>query len=46
MKQDEAHIIQEILNGKADRYEYFLYQYGQQVYALVARIVSFQEDAE
>jgi RNA polymerase sigma-70 factor (ECF subfamily) len=46
MKQDEAHIIQEILNGKADRYEYFLDQYGQQVYALVARIVSCQEDAE
>ena len=46
MKPDEAHIIQEILNRKADRYEYFLDQYGQQVYALVARIVSCQEDAE
>lgn len=46
MKQDEAHIIQEILNGKTALYEYFLDKYGQQVYLLVARIVSCQEDAE
>ena len=46
MKHDEAHIIQEILNGKTNRYEYFLDKYGQQVFALVARIVSCQEDAE
>ena len=46
MKQDEAHIIQEILKGKTDRYEYFLNQYGQQVFSLVARIASCQEDAE
>ena len=46
MKHDEAHIIQEILNGKTNRYEYFLDKYGQQVFAWVARIVSCQEDAE
>lgn len=46
MKHDEAHIIQEILNGKTNRYEYFLDKYSQQVFALVARIVSCQEDAE
>ena len=46
MKHDEAHIIKEILNGKTNRYEYFLDKYGQQVFAWVARIVSCQEDAE
>ncbi|MBP3679896.1 MAG: RNA polymerase sigma factor [Bacteroidaceae bacterium] len=46
MKHDEAHIIQEILNGKTALYEYFLDRYGQQVFLLVARIVSCQEDAE
>lgn len=46
MKQNEAHIIQEILNGKTALYEYFLDKYSQQVYLLVARIVSCQEDAE
>lgn len=46
MKQDEVHIIHEILGGKTSRYEYFLDKYGQQVFALVARIVSCQEDAE
>lgn len=46
MKHDEAHIIQEILNGKTSLYEYFLNKYGQQVFLLVARIVSCQEDAE
>ncbi len=46
MKQDEAHIIQEILDGKTDRFEYFLNQYGQQVFRLVVRIVSSPEDAE
>lgn len=46
MKSTEAHIIREILNGKTNRYEYFLDKYGQQVFALVARIVSCQEDAE
>ena len=46
MKKEEAHIIKEILNGKTEQYEYFLGRYGQQVFVLVDRIVSCQEDAE
>lgn len=46
MKKEEAHIINEILNGKTELYEYFLGRYGQQVFVLVDRIVSCQEDAE
>ena len=46
MKKEEAHIIKEILNGKTEQYEYFLDRYGQQVFVLVVRIVSCQEDAE
>ena len=46
MKHDEAHIIQEILGGKTSQYEYFLDRYGRQVFLLIARIVSCQEDAE
>ena len=46
MKKEEAHIIQEILKGKTEQYEYFLDRYGQQVFVLVDRIVSCQEDAE
>ena len=46
MKKNEAHIIKEILNGKTEQYEYFLDRYGQQVFVLVDRIVSCQEDAE
>ena len=46
MKQDEAHIIQEILNGKTSQYEYFLDRYSQQIYLLVVRIVACEEDAE
>ena len=46
MKKSETHIIQEILNGKTEQYEYFLDRYGQQVFVLVDRIVSCQEDAE
>ena len=46
MKKEEAHIIKEILNGKTEHYEYFLDRYGQQVFVLVDRIVSCQEDAE
>lgn len=46
MKKEEAHIIKEILNGKTELYEYFLDLYGQQVFVLVDRIVSCQEDAE
>ena len=46
MKKDEAHIIKEILYGNTTLYEYFLDRYGQQVFVLVDRIVSCQEDAE
>ena len=46
MKKDETHIIQEILNGKTEHYEYFLDRYGQQVFVLIDRIVACQEDAE
>ena len=46
MKKDEAHIIKEILHGNTALYEYFLDRYGQQVFVLVDRIVSCQEDAE
>ena len=46
MKKEESHIIKEILNGKTEQYEYFLDRYGQQVFVLVGRIVSCQEDAE
>lgn len=46
MKKEESHIIKEILNGKTEQYEYFLERYGQQVFVLVDRIVSCQEDAE
>lgn len=46
MNNGEAHIIQEILNGKTSLYEHFLDKYGQQVFTLIVRIVSCQEDAE
>lgn len=46
MKDDERHIIQRILRGETTLYEHFLNTYGQQVFILVARIVSNQEDAE
>ena len=40
MKDDERHIIQRILRGETALYEHFLNTYGQQVFILVARIVS------
>ena len=46
MKKEEGHIIKEILSGKTEHYEYFLDCYGQQVFVLVDRIVSCQEEAE
>lgn len=46
MEYDEAHIIQDVLEGKTSRYEYFLDKYGQQVFTLIVRIVASQEDAE
>ena len=38
MEYDEAHIIQDVLEGKTSRYEYFLDKYGQQVFTLIVRI--------
>ena len=46
MEYDEAHIIQDVLEGKTSRYEYFLDKYGQQVFTLIVRIVASQEYAE
>ena len=46
MEYDEAHIIQDVLEGKTSLYEYFLDKYGQQVFTLIVRIVASQEDAE
>ena len=46
MKPHESHIIREILNGKTEKYAYFLNSYGQQVFALVVRIVGSQEETE
>lgn len=46
MKDDEKYIIQRILNGETALYEYFLNKYSQQVFTLIIRIVSNQEDAE
>ncbi len=47
MKDDERHIIQRNFSqGETALYEHFLNTYGQQVFILVARIVSNQEDAE
>ena len=40
MEYDEAHIIQDVLEGKTSRYEYFLDKYGQQVFTLIVRIVA------
>ena len=46
MLKEETHIIQRILNGETGQFEYFLQQYEQQVFSLIARIVCNQEDAE
>lgn len=46
MENKEAHIIQEILDGKTARYEYFVERYSRPVFTLIARVVSNQEDAE
>lgn len=46
MKENEQHIIAAILAGKTDRFSYFLEQYGQQVFHLIVRMVTSQEDAE
>lgn len=46
MKTDEKLLIVRILSGHAEEYGYFLDRYGPQVFALVARLVSAQLDAE
>lgn len=46
MKTDERQLIVRILSGHAEEYSYFLDRYGPQVFALVARLVSDQLDAE
>lgn len=46
MEKNESYIINEILNGKSEKFEYFLDRYGQQVFTLVSRIVTCREDAE
>lgn len=46
MKTDELHIIAEVLAGKTEAFAYFLDTYGQQVFALIVRMVGSEEDAE
>lgn len=46
MKTDELHIISEVLAGKTEAFAYFLDTYGQQVFALIVRMVGSEEDAE
>lgn len=43
---DESHIIARILSGKEEEFSYFLDTYGQQVFALIVRMVSYPEYAE
>ena len=42
----EQRIITQILAGKSDEFAYFLDTYGQQVFALIARMTDSDEDAE
>lgn len=46
MRNDERHIIQRILRGETALYEHLVQTYGQQVFTLIVRMVSNQEDAE
>lgn len=46
MKIDERHIIQRIQRGETALYEHLIQAYGQQVFTLIVRMVSNQEDAE
>lgn len=46
VSNNEEHIIQRILDGETSLYKHFLDKYGQQVFILVVRIISNQEDAE
>ncbi|MBR1765520.1 MAG: sigma-70 family RNA polymerase sigma factor [Bacteroidales bacterium] len=46
MQTDEQRLIARVLDGHAEDYGYFLERYGSEVFALVARLVPRQEDAE
>lgn len=46
MKEKELHIIKKVLQGNTHEYEYFLDRYGKQVFSLIVRIVTSEEDAE
>lgn len=46
MRDNESHIIDEILNGRTFRYEYFVETYSRQVFATIVRIIDKPEDAE
>ena len=43
---DEQRLITRILNGHTEDYSYFMERYGENVFRLVARLVTTQEDAE
>lgn len=46
MKNNELHIIAQILGGKTEAFSYFMDTYGQQVFTLIVRMVDSAEDAE
>ncbi|MCM1312376.1 MAG: RNA polymerase sigma factor [Bacteroides sp.] len=46
MKTDERQLVVRILSGHTEEYGYFLDRYGPRVFALVARLVPVQLDAE
>ena len=46
MKNNELHIIAQILGGKTEAFSYFMDTYGQQVFTLIVRMVDSEEDAE
>lgn len=45
-QSDEQRLIARILNGHTKDYGYFMERYGENVFRLVARLVTTQEDAE
>ena len=46
MVNDEQRLIAQILDGHAEDFGYFLERYGDEVFAIVSRLVPRQEDAE
>ena len=46
MQSDEQRLIAQILDGHAEDFGYFLERYGEEVFAIVSRLVPQQEDAE